>query len=106
MLILATAGEIEGRGGKICFSTIFERGDVDEVVLEERQVDQFPGGIKGSDGWRENLPWRWIDWPQGSVMEKEMATHFSILAWEIPWTEEPGGLQFTGVTGVEHDLAT
>ena len=26
--------------------------------------------------------------------EKEMATHSSILAWEIPWTEEPGGLQF------------
>ena len=27
-------------------------------------------------------------------MEKEMATYFSILAWRIPWTEEPGGLQF------------
>ena len=31
-------------------------------------------------------------------MEKEMATHSSILAWEIPWTEEPGGLQYVGVT--------
>ena len=30
------------------------------------------------------------------VLEKEMATHSSILAWEIPWTEEPGGLQFMG----------
>ena len=30
-------------------------------------------------------------------LEKEMATHSSILAWEIPWTEEPGGLQFRGV---------
>ena len=29
-------------------------------------------------------------------LEKEMATHSSILAWRIPWTEEPGGLQFTG----------
>ena len=28
--------------------------------------------------------------------KKEMATHSSILAWEIPWTEEPGGLQFMG----------
>ena len=27
------------------------------------------------------------------LLEKEMATHSSILAWEIPWTEEPGGLQ-------------
>ena len=29
-------------------------------------------------------------------VEKEMATHSSILAWEIPWTEEPGGLQSMG----------
>ena len=29
--------------------------------------------------------------------EKEMATHSSILAWEIPWTEEPGGLQSMGL---------
>ena len=29
-------------------------------------------------------------------LEKEMATHSSVLAWEIPWTEEPGGLQSTG----------
>ena len=35
-----------------------------------------------------------------------MATHSSILAWEIPWTEEPGGLQFMGSQKVRHDLAT
>ena len=35
-----------------------------------------------------------------------MATHSSILAWEIPWTEEPGGLQSTGSQRVRHDLAT
>ena len=33
-----------------------------------------------------------------------MATHSSILAWEIPWTEEPGGLQFLGSQRVRHDL--
>ena len=32
----------------------------------------------------------------GTSPEKEMATHSSILAWEIPWTEEPGGLQSMG----------
>ena len=32
-------------------------------------------------------------------MEKEMATHSSIQAWRIPWTEEPGGLQSTGSQG-------
>ena len=31
-------------------------------------------------------------------LEKEMTTHSSILAWKIPWTEEPGGLQAMGVT--------
>ena len=39
---------------------------------------------------------RSLDWED--ILEKEMATHSSILAWEIPWTEEPGGLQSTGVT--------
>ena len=39
--------------------------------------------------------------------EKEMATHSSgFLAWEIPWTEEPGGLQSTGWQRVRHDWAT
>ena len=33
---------------------------------------------------------------QEDLLEKEMATHSSILAWEIPWTEEPGGLQSLG----------
>ena len=30
-------------------------------------------------------------------LEQEMATHTSILAWEIPWTEQPGGLKFVGM---------
>ena len=34
---------------------------------------------------------------QEDALEKEMATHSSILAWKIPWTEEPGGLQSTGL---------
>ena len=36
-------------------------------------------------------------------LEKGMATHFSILAWRIPWTEEPGGLQSIGSQRVRHD---
>ena len=36
-------------------------------------------------------------------LEKEMATHSNILAWRIPWTEEPGGLQFMGSQTVGHD---
>ena len=36
-------------------------------------------------------------------LEKGMAIHFSILAWRIPWTEEPGGLQSMGSKRVGHD---
>ena len=36
-------------------------------------------------------------------LEKEMATHSSTLAWRIPWTEEPGGLQSMGSQRVGHD---
>ena len=43
---------------------------------------------------------------QEDPLEKEMATHSSILAWRIPRTEEPGGLQSMGVARVGHDLAT
>ena len=37
------------------------------------------------------------------IEDKEMATHSSTLAWRIPWTEEPGGLQYTGSQRVGHD---
>ena len=39
-------------------------------------------------------------------LQKEMAAHSSVLASEIPWTEEPGGLQTMGSQRVGHDLAT
>ena len=43
---------------------------------------------------------KWLNWT------KEMATHPSIFAWKIPWTEEPGGLQSMGSKRVKHDWAT
>ena len=39
-------------------------------------------------------------------LEEEMTTHSTILAWEIPWTEEPGGLQSMGSQRFRHDLVT
>ena len=57
-----------------------------------------------------NLPamretWVWpLDWEDH--LEEGMATHFSTLAWRIPWTEEPGGLQSTGSQRVRHDWLT
>ena len=43
---------------------------------------------------------------QEDPLEKEMATHSNILAWEILWTEEPGRRQSMGSQKVGHDLAT
>ena len=43
---------------------------------------------------------------QEDPLKNEMATHFSIPAWEIPWTKEPGGLQFTGSQRGGHNLET
>ena len=49
--------------------------------------------------WVRSLGWE-------DPLEKEMATHSSILAWRIPWTEEPAGLQSMGSRRVGQDLAT
>jgi len=47
------------------------------------------------DPWVRKIPWR-----------RQWATHSSIFAWEIPWTEELGGLQFHGVAKIGHNLET
>ena len=46
--------------------------------------------------WVQSLGWE-------DLLEKGKATHSSILAWEIPWTEEPGRLQSVGLHRVEHN---
>ena len=50
-------------------------------------------GLERSLGWKD-------------PMEEGMVTHSSILAWRIPWTEEPGGLPSIGLQRVGHDWAT
>ena len=45
-----------------------------------------------------------LDWEDS--LEKEMAIHFSILAWKIPWTDDPGGATLHGVARVGHNLGT
>ena len=64
-------------------------GGRDTAALREKQ--SFPGGLYGKEsackaGDPDSIS-GWVD-----PLEKEMATHTSILAWRIPWTENPGGL--------------
>ena len=49
--------------------------------------------------WVQSLGWE-------DPLEKEMATHSSILAWKIPWIEQPGGLRSTGSQRVGHNFTT
>ena len=55
----------------------------------------------------KRLPPIWETWVRSlrreDPLEKEMASHSSILAWRIPWMEEPGRLQSTGPQRVRHD---
>ena len=58
----------------------------------------------------KNLPAKQEMWVQSlgqeDLLEKETATHFNILARDMPWTEEPGRVQSMGWQRVRHDLAT
>ena len=58
----------------------------------------------------KNLPIMWETWVQSlgqeDPLEEGMATYSSILAWRIPWTEEPGRLQTMGLQRVRHDRVT
>ena len=56
-------------------------------------------GLAMQEMWVPSLGWE-------DPLEKELATHSNILAWGIPWTEEPSGLQPMGSQRVGHDLAT
>ena len=65
----------------------------------------FQGGsvVKNLPAMQEmqEMQFRSLGWED--VLEEGMATHFSILAWRIPWTEEPGELQSMMSQGVRHD---
>ena len=80
--------------------SVGEHFNITAVLLHSFLVDQMV----------QNLPAMWETWVrslgQEDPLEKGMATHSSILAWRIPWTEEPGGLQSMGSQRVRHDWAT
>ena len=65
----------------------------------------FPGGfvIKNLPVKQETRIW---SLNKKDPLEKEMATHSSMRAWQIPQTEEPGGLQSMGLQRIGHDLVT
>ena len=66
----------------------------------------FPGGASGKQSacqCRKNKKTRVRSLGQEDSLEEGIASHFSTLAWKIPWTEETGRLQPTGLQRVRHD---
>ena len=68
-------------------------------------IKDFPSGsaVKNPPVMQEMQETRVLSLDQEDLLEESMATHSSILAWRIPWTEEPGGLRSIGSQRVRHD---
>ena len=65
----------------------------------------FPGGLDGKES-SCNVETEVQSLGREDPLEEELATHSSTLAWKIPWTEEPGGLQSMGSQRVRHNCVT
>ena len=64
----------------------------------------FPGGSDGKESACNALQETWVrSLDQEDPLEKEMVAHSSILAWRMPWTEEPGGLQSMWSQRIRHE---
>ena len=70
--------------------------------FETRDFRGFAGGSGGKESACRRPGFDSVPGPE-RALEKGMATYSSILAWRIPWTEEPGGLQSSGLQRVGHD---
>ena len=75
------------------------------ILFRFNEKGGFPGGsgVKNLPAMQEmrEMQLQSLSWED--PLEEERAPHSSILPWEIPWTEEPGGLQSTGSKRVRHD---
>ena len=81
----------------------FKLKDVNNTIMGTHILKKgFPGGSDGKESACNAGDWGSI-LSQEDPLEKEMATHSSILAWRIPWSEEPSRLQSTGSQRVGHD---
>ena len=78
---------------------------VESLDADSQMQMGFPGGASGNEAAlqcrRHEMQVQSLGWED--PLEKEMASHSSILAWRIPWTEEPGGLQSIGSQKVRLD---
>ena len=74
------------------------------ILILSMSQKGFPGGLVVKNPPDKQEMWVWSLF-QEDFLEMEMAIHSNILAWEIPWTEEPGSLQSMGSQRVRYNLA-
>ena len=84
-------------------------GDTVIYLLPFTELQDFPGlsvvkNLPANAGDMDSIPGTGRS--PASPLQKKTAAHFSIHAWEIPWTEEPGGLQSMGSQRVGHNIET
>ena len=77
--------------------------DVREGIEDESELPRWLSGKESAFECRRHKRCRLDPWVGKIPPEEEMATHSRVLAWRIPWTEEPGGLQSMGLQRVGHD---
>ena len=73
---------------------------IDRILFTNKRASLVAHMVKNLPALQESEVW---SLGQEDLLEKGTAAHSSILAWRIPWTEEPGGLPFTGLQRVRHD---
>ena len=90
---------------RVDFSTFAKKKKVIGILIDIILNYGCPGGseVKNPPAMQEM---RVQSLGREDPLEREMATHSNILAWETPWTEEPGGYSPWGCKRVGHDLAT
>ena len=123
IIVLAmSSSTMLNRGGRSGYSSLvpyLKRESIWSLIIkcdmsyrQRRQWHPTPVLLPGKSHGRRSLegcsPWGcWefdtIEWLHFHALEKEMATHSSVLAWRIPGTGEPGGLPFMGSHRVRHD---
>ena len=96
-----------------CVEPCVFRTSVDSLLysiysIQQRSAELLKKAKRGSDGKEPACNAGDLGLIPGlrRSLEKEVATHSSILAWRIPWTEEPDGLQSMGLQRVRHNCAT
>ena len=87
----------------VFFTSFYDKLKLQEEINDVRGFPGDPSDKEPAYQCRKHKRCRFDPWVGEDRLQDEMAAHFSIFAWRIPWTEEPSGLQSMGSQRVRHD---